>query len=515
MEPARWTGSGAAENAPLLSRPNRNTFSESLEGSDIVIPGRDGADLMAVDRKSSRSAGLPSAIFNTTNTIIGGGVLALPFAFANAGLIVGVALVILIALLSFLSSHYLAILVRYCQKKNGRSYRSVAMSAFGFPGAFAVDVCFVLFLFGGAVGYVVIMGDILTPYFEQVTGWSEKPANRYLVEAVVTLCFAYPLCLLKKIDYLKYTSFAALICICYMVIVIGVESYARIEENFEAHNVVYANASLDLFQAFPVITFAFAFHMQQFAIQNEMIQPGRIRIVVGFAIAFSAICYLIVGVFGYLAFFESANSNILTSFDDNIPIIIGKIALVFIILFSFPVLHFPLRQAVMSLIFPLASEPAFYDWLPHCLVPSYRHTTLVIVPNPANADSGNDSVGSYPSSGDYTSSDDIFDSLDADVDGKPTPQLPCLDDLVRHVTVTTIVVYLIYLTAIAIPNISTIFGLVGATVGSAMIFILPPLLIIKLRPAPLLSVEKIAALIFAIVGTVFGLVGTYVTIANW
>ena len=466
--------------------------------------------------QSHRLASIPSAVFNTTNTIIGGGVLALPFAFANAGLVVGVVLVVLIGMLSWLTSSYLATLTRHCPRRSGRSYRALAVAAFGRGGGFLVDVCFILFLFGGCVGYVVIMGDILTPYFEEAAGWyPPKAANRWLVEAVVTFCLAYPLSLLPRIDYLKYTSFAALLCICYLVIVIVVESLSIIGDNFEADNVLLASASLSLFQAFPVITFAFTFHMQQFAIQNEMRRPGKIRLVVFCAIAFSMLCYLFVGVFGYLAFFESAASNILLSFDDNPAVVVGKIALVFVILFSFPVLHFPLRQAVLSLLFPAADQPSCYDWLPACLVPAYRTApTITIAPSDALLDD-DAAVGPYPSSDEYAS------DAEPDLPGTEfeaalgAAALPCVDDTVRHVVVTTVVVYLVYLAAIAIPDISTIFGLVGATVGTALVFVIPPLMIIKLEPAPLLSPQKIFAILLVIVGTFFGIIGTYETIVNW
>lgn len=455
-----------------------------------------------------------------TNTIIGGGILALPFAFANSGFAVGIALVVIIGALSWLTSGYLATLSRYCMKSTGRSYRAVAQRAFGFPGAFTVDVAFTLFLFGGCVGYVVIMGDILTPYFEQLTGWTPKPANRFLVEAIMTLCFAYPLCLLKRIDALKYTSFLALVCICYLVIVIVAASSNIIVDNFDAGNINLAAKDLSVFQAFPVITFAFTFHMQQFAIQNEMKRPGRIRLVVGCAIGFSMVCYLLVGVFGYLAFFESAASNVLLSFDNSPAITVGKIALVVVIMFSFPVLHYPLRESLMSLIFPKSDQPACYDWCPASAQPQFRQQTVFSSNEPVPSLFDDGSVGSYPSDEEYLSPDDSFTGDD---DAFPTSSssssvplaLPCRDELTRRVIVTTCTVYIIYLVAIAIPDISSIFGLVGSTVGTILVFVLPSILIIKLRPGRLLSLEKIVALILAIVGTFIGIISTYETIVNW
>src|SRR3989338_1530030 len=93
------------ENQPLLLEKQ-----EQESSTDILIPHQPQVNhqtFIIEKTKGSRTASLPSAIFNTTNTIIGGGVLALPFAFANAGLVVGVVLVVLIGLLSWLTSSYL------------------------------------------------------------------------------------------------------------------------------------------------------------------------------------------------------------------------------------------------------------------------------------------------------------------------------------------------------------------------------------------------------------------------
>lgn len=54
-----------------------------------------------------RKAGLNSSVFNLTNTIIGGGILALPFALKQAGFALGVIFIIFEALLVVLSGRLL------------------------------------------------------------------------------------------------------------------------------------------------------------------------------------------------------------------------------------------------------------------------------------------------------------------------------------------------------------------------------------------------------------------------
>jgi amino acid permease len=497
---------------------------------------------------------------NIVNSIIGGGVLALPSAFAATGLVLGVVIVFVVGFMSFGTSYMLSSLVRYCKRRAGRSYKALGERAFGLVGGVVIDVCFILFLFGGTVGYVVIIGDLLTPYFETLTGWPEAEANRWLVEAIVIFVVVYPLCLLKRLDALKYTSFVALVCILYLVLVVMVQSLQRIVDDFDSERVVLGNANFGVFQALPIVTFSFTFHMQLFGVQNEMKRPKTVGAVSAVATLFAGVCYLIVGIFGYLTFFEQTSSNILTDYEETVPITIGKIALALVITFSFPLLNYPLREAVLSLLFPAPSRRSCWDWWQPRCQPAYRRqssSAYAVIgggsaavsdsegaylfdaeASPAGAAAGSSkahldhnasdtdsdlSVGSYPSDVDYMSplgSSDDEDGTDdsnlfAGIQSSRVVPMPCGDALVRRIIASTVSVCLTFLASIAIPNISAIFGLVGATVGSCLVFIIPAILFIRLRPEPLSSWKKIAAIIVAILGAFFFVVGTYETLVNW
>lgn len=58
-------------------------------------------------KSPEKTAGYLSSIFNITNTIIGGGILALPFALKQAGLVLGVIFIIIQGLLVIYSSNLL------------------------------------------------------------------------------------------------------------------------------------------------------------------------------------------------------------------------------------------------------------------------------------------------------------------------------------------------------------------------------------------------------------------------
>ena len=337
-----------------------------------------------VELKQSGSS-VPASLFNMLNTIMGGGMLALPAAYGNSGLAVGIILTIIVMLLSALSSNFLVL----CSQTvgNAKSYKDLAFITFGVPGALIIDLCLVLFMFGTCAGYIVIIGDLLTPYFAEIfnlddpiscgtddfagidsdsTGDCGEVAEywAYIVSAIMCVAVLLPLCMLKKIDFLKYSSTAALVCITYLIVVIAFTSISAWGDELDDSEVIWGNLGINSFAAVPVITFAFSFHAALFPIQAEMENPNNINIVVLLACLIAGAVYSTVGILGYLTFRDEVDSNILVNFDETIPVKIGKIALVIVLCFSYPLTNFPMRLSLWNIFFPSQNERSCWDWWP-------------------------------------------------------------------------------------------------------------------------------------------------------
>jgi hypothetical protein len=65
--------------------------------------------------------------------------------------------------------------------------------------------------------------------------------------------------------------------------------------------------------------------------------------------------YFIVGVFGYMMFAGDPKfgDNILLVYDNSyVPIIIAKILMITVVIFSYPLAHYALRDSIMNVFFP-------------------------------------------------------------------------------------------------------------------------------------------------------------------
>jgi solute carrier family 38 (sodium-coupled neutral amino acid transporter), member 10 len=71
-----------------------------------------------------------------------------------------------------------------------------------------------------------------------------------------------------------------------------------------------------------------------------------------FSTLVSSTIYLIVGIFGYFTFASAVSGNILTNYEDTeVTVQIGRIALTFTILFSYPIVSFPLKIVLSNALF--------------------------------------------------------------------------------------------------------------------------------------------------------------------
>lgn len=138
---------------------------------------------------------------NLTNTIIGAGVLALPYAVAYSGVVLGVLLIVGSAAMQIFSLHILSI---YAAKvPSPSSFYSVTQAAVP-QLTFLVDASVAIQSFGVGSSYLIVIGGLMPDVMENfnIGGiWKDRHIWIFLGFAVVA-----PLSCLRKLDALKYTS---------------------------------------------------------------------------------------------------------------------------------------------------------------------------------------------------------------------------------------------------------------------------------------------------------------------
>eukprot|EP00995_Heteronema_vittatum_P011520 NODE_719_length_1209_cov_226.924138_g518_i0.p1 GENE.NODE_719_length_1209_cov_226.924138_g518_i0~~NODE_719_length_1209_cov_226.924138_g518_i0.p1 ORF type:complete len:214 (+),score=80.14 NODE_719_length_1209_cov_226.924138_g518_i0:150-791(+) len=104
----------------------------------------------------------------------------------------------------------------------------------------------------------------------------------------------------------------------------------------------------------PIIIFAMLNQYNIPPILNELERPTRRRGMV-FGFAANSICLVVYGLvasLGYLTFFDEVEGNILLNYKTDTAIIIGRLAVACVALFSLPLMSFPFLANVDANLFP-------------------------------------------------------------------------------------------------------------------------------------------------------------------
>ena len=100
-------------------------------------------------------ASFSGAVFNLSTTIVGAGIMALPASFKQLGLIPGLIMIVLCALLTESS---IDMLLRFTRFSKSSSYSGAVADAFGGIGRTLLQFCIVVNNMGMLVVYMIIIG---------------------------------------------------------------------------------------------------------------------------------------------------------------------------------------------------------------------------------------------------------------------------------------------------------------------------------------------------------------------
>jgi amino acid permease len=137
------------------------------------------------------------SIANLCSATLGAGVLALPYAFLSAGLVVGFILLLLSALATSLS---IQILVKACAHYQIGTYEALVEHTCGKNLRTVTEVSIILFSGGCAVAYVIAVGDILEQ--SHMLLWNSRGYSMTLAWFLAML----PLSLLREMKSLQFAS---------------------------------------------------------------------------------------------------------------------------------------------------------------------------------------------------------------------------------------------------------------------------------------------------------------------
>ncbi|CCG83831.1 protein of unknown function [Taphrina deformans PYCC 5710] len=408
---------------------------ESTSSTPLLMPSD-----VDVGSKHVGSASFSSSFINLANTIIGAGVLAMPHAMGVLGIFGG----ILVITFAGITAGFGLYLLTRCSKyvENG-SASFFTISKRTYPSAAILfDLAIALKTFGVAVSYLIIISN-LTPQVIHAA-FPQAEDSTYLMDRrfwlTVFMIIIIPLSFLRKLDSLKYTSVVSLFAIGYLVLLV-VGHWLKGDTTPFKGNVVFFQWSgfVKFLSSLPVFVFAFTCHQNIFTVVNEIRDTSQkqINVVVSTAIGGSWFVYLLVAITGYLSYGDNVNGNIVSMYPNSPTANIGRVAIVILILFSYPLQAHPCRASLDKILVSISRVWHGAD----------ESTTRFA--------SSQSSLRSFGSKGEEAAREEIGET--------------------RWTILTTFILISSYLVAMAVSSLEVVLAYVGSTGSAAISFILPGL----------------------------------------
>ncbi|KAI5958959.1 AVT7 [Candida pseudojiufengensis] len=399
-----------------------------------------------------------SSSISLLKTIVGAGLLSMPLAYSTDGSIFGTFIILLAAITSGFGLFLQCYVSKYTTIGHATFFNLCSIT---YPQLSVIfDIAIAIQCFGCAVSYLILIRDLMPTIITYVPYIGEEHYKTFWL--LVSTVFTVPLSFLKNLDSLKYTSIVALVAILYIsLLVIGHYLFNDIPRSGLIE--YFPSSVTGVFKTFSIIVFAFTGHQNMFSIINEAKDKSLPKLVhlINFAILVSTILFIGVGLAGYLTFGSSVNGNVILSYPNGIPTLIGRASIVFMVVFSFPLMLHPARISVNNI----------YYWAKEKFQPETNEQTSLLANNEEQVRS---KIVPFPETTFY---------------------------------VITVVLLLVgYGLAVAIDSFAFILAVVGATGSTSISFILPGLFGYKLigsesdDPSPLEKIFKHLSLVLVIWG---------------
>ncbi|KAI0356291.1 amino acid transporter [Trametes cingulata] len=311
------------QSMPLLvGLLDASSVRRSIDSPDTGYVLDPRIDLEELAAKRVAGGGLLDSVANMANSILGAGIIGLPYAMRQAGFFTG--LLLLVALCG-VTDWTIRLIVLNAKLSGQNSYIGIMNHCFGSSGRAAVSFFQFAFAFGGMCAFGIIIGDTIPHvirslfprlYSVPILGLLTK---RQFVIALCTICVSYPLSLYRDIHKLSRASGLALVGMIIIVMSVLIEG-PKVDSDLKGDpSARFTFLGDGVFQAIGVISFAFVCHHNSLLIYGSLRTPtlDRFNKVTHISTLISLVACCTLAISAYVVFTDRTQGNILNNFGPN------------------------------------------------------------------------------------------------------------------------------------------------------------------------------------------------------
>ncbi|KAJ2749641.1 hypothetical protein GGI19_005553 [Coemansia pectinata] len=303
---------------------------------------------MTAANSTSRGASVKKTFFLLIKSFVGGGVLFLPRAFHNGGLLFSSVLMLVVAAVSL----YTMLLLVKCYERVHCGYGEMGRRLFGKWMERVVLGSILISQIGFSCASAIFVATNMRDLFNAVTGCRYRLGLGFWV--VAQMAVLLPLCLVRHIK-----GFSAIALLADVFVVIGlvyvwgvdVSTLSRLGMSY-VRNFNPENYSLFLGTA----AYTFEGYALILPIVDAMGQPAKFPAVLSLVMAICATIAVSIGALSYAAFGERTEAIVLLNMPSNTaPTLAVQLLYSSAILFTIPLMMFPVIRIFEQALFPRRS----------------------------------------------------------------------------------------------------------------------------------------------------------------
>ena len=299
---------------------NTNDNHYNASSGSISMPSTPNGGGFA-NNNNNRTNSVNQATVNLINGILGTGALGLPYCFKLTGVFLTTMLIVVSACSTMFTTQCLLF---SSAVTDAWSYEEVAFRTLGNRGKILVRICVVALLMGCSVAYVNIVSDIFSGVAGTIVPAGAEPSRGETMVAVVCFGFVPIGTMIRSAKALSSTSAFGIFIAWMFTLSVAVVYFFKssvypdlyAEHELAGNNAVQTWNSEKIMIVLPVLSFGFAASPIMYPVVQTLKDPtnNRVLSVANKSIWISGIAYFIIGLMGYLTFQDSASGDVLRNF---------------------------------------------------------------------------------------------------------------------------------------------------------------------------------------------------------
>ncbi|KPA76584.1 amino acid permease-like protein (AAT26) [Leptomonas pyrrhocoris] len=306
-----------------------------------------------------RSGSTLGAALSLAVTTMGAGILTLPSAYADAGIIPATLVLTGVAVFTVFSIDCIVLAI---EKIGRNSYEELTGELLGRHAEEFIRWMLLIYNVGSAIGYLVVIGDLIDPLQPLVTShFPLLTTSKHTLLAVWTVLIL-PLSCVPTLGALHVSSFLAITAtslICCMIIfryfVPGPTEPSAMTAQAVASGTATASWwwGVNPLLALPIIMFSFdcqSLVFQIYAGLDDMRRSNMMKVSV-LSLIVTGVIHAAVGFFGYISNPIDVRDNIISNYDPKVDRLftVGYVLYAAPIILAFVIMLFPIRDSIFIL----------------------------------------------------------------------------------------------------------------------------------------------------------------------